>query len=61
MWCDDETNADIPSLIDSGEHFCPTCRCFSSSLVKEFPFGGSKRLSCYKMECAGPSDMKVIF
>eukprot|EP00026_Physarum_polycephalum_P003764 Phypoly_transcript_03778.p1 GENE.Phypoly_transcript_03778~~Phypoly_transcript_03778.p1 ORF type:complete len:708 (+),score=107.83 Phypoly_transcript_03778:154-2277(+) len=58
-WCDDEENNAVPALLDSGELFCPQCRCFTSSLIKDFPFGGSKRLSCYKMECAGASDMRV--
>jgi len=59
-WCDDETNSDIPIVIDSGENYCPTCRCFTSSLIREFPFGGTKRLGCYRSECAGPSDMRVM-
>jgi hypothetical protein len=60
-WCDDEDNNQVPALLDAGELFCPQCRCFESSLIKEFPFGGSRRLVCYKMECAGVSDMRVGF
>jgi len=58
-WCYDESNADMPALIDNGETFCENCRCFPSSLVRDFPFGGSRRLACYRIECAGVSDMRV--
>jgi hypothetical protein len=57
-WCFDSSQGST-SLVNQGEEFGDSARCFDSSLLKDLPVGGTNNQVCYTSACSAPDELRV--
>lgn len=57
-YCNSNANSGN-GIIDMGEKYCETCKCFDTSLAKNTPTGTFPTQGCYDTYCTSTTELKV--
>jgi leishmanolysin len=58
-WCSDSDDQDDDDIVDRGESYCETCRCFESTLAKGSSSAADPIFGCYNITCTAPNRLKI--
>lgn len=57
-WCFDTTQT-TSNIVNQGETFGADSKCYTSSLLKDLPVGGTTTQVCYTSACTAPTELRV--